>query len=168
MAETWVVNASPLIFLGNAGHLQLLRLVAPGHVVVTETVWNEVTQSPHRDRSTQDLPRADWLERVPAPELPPSVIEWDLDPGEASVIAAAIALKADRLVLDDLSGRKCALAHGLPLSGTLGLVIAAQRAGHIASAKATLQELRAAGMWLSDDVIFRALQLAGLEAGRSQ
>ena len=167
MAETWVVDASPLIFLGNAGHLHLLRLVAPGRVVVPETVWKEITESPHADRATRVLPNAAWLKRVPAPETP-SVIEWDLDPGEVSVVAAGIALKASRLVIDDLSGRKCALAHGLPLSGTLGLVIAGQRAGHIASARATLQELRAAGLWLADDVISRALQLAGFEAGRSQ
>ncbi|MEP7314027.1 MAG: DUF3368 domain-containing protein [Pseudomonadota bacterium] len=163
MVETWVVNASPLIFLGNAGHLHLLRLVAPGRVVVPETVWKEVTNSPHVDRAAHELSGTGWLERVPAPVVPPSVIEWDLDEGEASVIATAIDLKADRVVMDDLSGRKCALALGLPLSGTLGVVINAQRAGHIADARKTLHEMRAAGLWLADDVIARALHLAGID-----
>lgn len=163
MAETWVVDASPLIFLGNAGHLKLLRLVAPGRVVVPETVWNEVANSPHLDRAARELPDAEWLERVPVPAIPPSVIEWDLDAGEASVIAAALALKAERVVMDDLSGRKCVLAHGLLLSGTLGVVVAAQRAGHIASARKTLDELRIAGLWLGDDVIARVLTLAGVD-----
>jgi predicted nucleic acid-binding protein len=158
-----VINASPLIFLGNAGHLKLLRLVAPGRVVVPEVVWNEVTNSPHLDRAAHELPAADWLERMPVPAIPSSVIEWDLDPGEASVIATGLALNASRVVIDDLTGRKCALSHGLPLGGTLGVVIAARRAGHVASASATLHELRAVGLWLADDVIARALQLAGID-----
>ena len=49
-----------------------------------------------------------------------------------------------------------------------GTLIPAQRAGHIASARATLLELRAAGLWLADEVISRALRLAGIETSRNQ
>jgi len=64
-------------------------------------------------------------------------------------------------VIDDLEGRRCALALGLDVMGTLGVVIAAYRRGEIENPKQLLLDLRASGMWLSDRVIERALKLAG-------
>lgn len=57
-----------------------------------------------------------------------------------------------------------ALAHDLPVSGTLGVVIEAYRQGRIDDPRLVLLELRAAGMWLSDGVIARALRIAGIDS----
>ena len=43
MPEALVVNALPLIFLGNAGHLDLLRAVGAQRVLVPGEVFDEVT-----------------------------------------------------------------------------------------------------------------------------
>jgi hypothetical protein len=42
-------------------------------------------------------------------------------------------------------------------------IITAHRQGHLSDPRAVLLELRAAGMWLSDTVISRALRIAGIE-----
>jgi predicted nucleic acid-binding protein len=52
MAEILVVNASPLVFLGNAGRLELLRLLDAGRILVPQKVFEEVTVSRHADRAS--------------------------------------------------------------------------------------------------------------------
>lgn len=64
-------------------------------------------------------------------------------------------------VIDDLAGRRCAEAMGLPLRGTVGLVLAAKQAGRIAAARPLLENLRTNGMYLSDAVLNRALRWVG-------
>jgi predicted nucleic acid-binding protein len=98
---------------------------------------------------------------VEAPQIPLAVAEWDLGPGESAVIATALATRGARVVLDDLSARRCALALRLELMGTLGVVITAHRRGVIEDPRQVLLALRDRGMWLSDAVIEKALRLAG-------
>ena len=55
----------------------------------------------------------------------------------------------------------CAEALGLPLRGTVGLVLAAKQAGRIVAARPLLEQLRNKGMYLSDAVLNRALRRVG-------
>lgn len=156
----WVVNASPLVFLGNAGRLELLREVSGGRVIVPAAVLREVTSSSHCDRASRAVEAATWIERADARSLPQSVVEWDLGAGESEVIALAIERRSTRVVIDDLAGRKCGLSHGLDVIGTIGVVVSAHRKGLVTDPADVFSELRAAGMWLSDSVVARALALA--------
>jgi predicted nucleic acid-binding protein len=160
MPETLVINASPLIFLGNAGQLELLRAGGATRFVVPSSVLEEVTR--HADQAARSVAEAEWIERAQAVSIPAEITAWDLGPGESAVIATCLHLDGARPVLDDLGGRKCARAFGLRVVGTVGLVIAAHRLGHIDDARRALLDLRAAGMWISDAVIDQALRLAGL------
>jgi predicted nucleic acid-binding protein len=45
VSDVIVVNASPLVFLGNAGHLELLRATGASRVVVPQAVFDEVTDA---------------------------------------------------------------------------------------------------------------------------
>ena len=163
MADLLVVNASPLIFLGNAGRLELLRVLGASRIVVPQPVFDEVISGGHTDKAARALSDAPWLEQRPSPPVPNSISTWDIGKGESSVIATALQEPDARVVIDDLTGRKCALAHGITVAGTLGVVIAAHRQGHIDDPRRVLLELRTAGMWLSDAVIARALRLAGID-----
>lgn len=160
MAEVVVVDASPLIFLGNIGRLDLLRAAGGSRFVVPQAVFDEVTASTHRDAATRAVESASWIERLPPLAIPATVDAWDLGPGESAVLAAASSMAA-AVVLDDLAGRRAARALELEVMGTLGLVIQASRSGVIDDPRAMLFELKAAGMWLSDGVIERTLALAG-------
>jgi predicted nucleic acid-binding protein len=64
-------------------------------------------------------------------------------------------------VLDDLAGRRCAEALGIPVTGTVGLVLGARKRGMIPAARPVLEELRDNGMYLSSAVLERALALVG-------
>jgi predicted nucleic acid-binding protein len=159
-----VVNASPLIFLGNAGHLELLHRLGASRIIVPEPVFDEVMAGGYTDNAAKAISDASWLERRPSPPIPESVVAWEIGKGESSVIATALHEPSARVVIDDLNGRKCALAHGLAVVGTLGVVIAAHRQGRIDDPRAVLLELRTAGMWLSDAVIARVLRTAGINS----
>jgi predicted nucleic acid-binding protein len=140
-----------LIFFGATG---------ASRVLVPQAVFDEVTATQHSDRAAVALAESDWIERVAPIDLPPTITEWDLGSGESAVIAVALLISGSRPVIDDLAGRRCALAVGLDVMGTLGVVIAAYRRGEIENARQVLLDLRASGMWLSDKVIERALRLA--------
>ncbi len=163
MSEALIVNASPLVFLGKAGSLELLRGIGLGRVIVPAAVVEEVVASGHSDRAGSALAAADWIERPARAAIPTGVVEWDLGAGESEVIALALATPGARAVIDDLAARRCARALGVEVIGTLGVVIAASRRGLVTDPRHAIEELRAAGMWLSDAVIARALKLAGVE-----
>jgi predicted nucleic acid-binding protein len=161
VSDTLVVNASPLIFLGNAGRLDLLRATGASRIIVPQTVFDEVTATHHSDRAAAALKESNWIERIASVDLSPTITEWDLGSGESAVIALALAITGARPVIDDLAGRRCALAVGLDVMGTLGLVVAAYRRGEIEDARQVLLDLRASGMWLSDGVIEGAVRMIG-------
>lgn len=64
-------------------------------------------------------------------------------------------------VIDDLAARRCAGALSIPIRGTLGLTLLAKQRGHISSARRVLEQLRQGGMYLSGEVMNRALALVG-------
>lgn len=159
MADVVAVNSSPLILLAKAGHLGLLRLAA-ATVVVPEAVRLEV--SAYRDdaaaRALSTLP---WLLPAPPVAVPEVVQLWDLGPGETAVLAYALTVPGCEVILDDLAGRRCASSLSLPVRGTLGLALVAKQRGLVTSARAVVDDLRSAGMYLSPGVVQHALALVG-------
>jgi predicted nucleic acid-binding protein len=86
----------------------------------------------------------------------------NLHVGEAAAIALAVETAGAILILDESDGRRAATRIGLRLTGTLGLLIAAKRRGRIATIAPLIEELRTkARLWVAEDVVRRALQLAG-------
>lgn len=162
MTEFRVVNASPLIFLDAVHRLDLLRFKNQ-EVVVPEPVWQEVTTR-YGQPVSHGLEKVDWLRREPVDPLTAlsSVAAWDLGPGETSVIQWAIMHGHAEVIIDDLAGRKCAHAFGLRVRGTLGLVLQGYQSGRVEDPKRFLEQLRQNGMWLSDEVITRALRKIGV------
>ncbi|MEK7467368.1 MAG: DUF3368 domain-containing protein [Planctomycetota bacterium] len=160
MGEICVVNASPLIFLGAARKLHLLKL-AGERFLVPEKVLDELMAHGPSDPACVAVREAAWIERTPTGAQHASVVPWDLGPGETAVLSLALATPGSRVVLDDLQARKCAESLGVAAFGTLGLVLLAKRRGEIPSARALLTELREHGMWLSDRVLDRALEEVG-------
>jgi predicted nucleic acid-binding protein len=156
-ASRLVVNTSPLIHLAEAGLLRLLKEAAP-IIWVPEPVAQEVRAYGSQDPTARALAANAWLEVRPVPPLSPQVLAWDLGPGESAVIELTRAFPNSVAVIDDLAGRRCAEALGLALRGTVGLVLAAKRAGRLPAARPVLEQLRDSGMYLSDAVLQRALR----------
>jgi predicted nucleic acid-binding protein len=60
-------------------------------------------------------------------------------------------------IIDDLAGRRCASLLGIPVRGTLGIVLAAKKRGLIPQARPVIETLIRSGMYLSRSVIEEAL-----------
>lgn len=159
VAEAPAVDASPLIFLGKTGHLDLLRLTAE-EIVVPEPVASEIQRRGPQDITARALAQTPWLRVVPSPPIPTAIQSWDLGPGESAVLAWCLD-SGSEAILDDLAARRCAAIFDIPLRGTLGLVLIAKQRGHIPRARPVLMTLRRAGMYLSDKVLDQALRRVG-------
>lgn len=155
-----IVNTSPLIHLSEAGLLSLLQESASS-IWVPGPVADEIQAYGMDDPTALALATHAWLEVKPVGTIAGEILAWNLGAGESSVIALAQSSPGSVAVIDDLVGRRCTEAMGLPLRGTVGLVLAAKQAGRITAARPLLEQLRNNGMYLSDTVLNRALRWIG-------
>lgn len=63
MAEVWVPNASPVIVLAKAGHLELLQQLS-GELLLPEAVTAEILAGPQSDPARQALEMG-WTSYAP-------------------------------------------------------------------------------------------------------
>jgi predicted nucleic acid-binding protein len=84
-----------------------------------------------------------------------------LGAGESAVLTWGYVNPGTEVIVDDLAARRCAAALGIPVRGTLGLVLTAKQQGILPAARPVLEQLRLSGMYLSDRVMNQALALVG-------
>lgn len=120
-----VCNTSPLQYLHQIGQLRILPALA-GSII--------------------DL---NWIQiRAPISVKAASLIA-DLGPGESQVLMLALEMPGSIALLDDGLARRVAIARGIPIKGTLGLLLDAKRAGHITVVKPSLDKLQDLGFRLA-------------------
>jgi predicted nucleic acid-binding protein len=154
------VNASPLIFLTEVGLLEVLR--QPGvPVLVPDVVLVEIGRLGPNDPAIQAVQQSGWMQIVPTPAIPDVVLVWDLDAGESAVLTVALDHPDSMVVLDDQPARRCAQVLNIQTQGTLGLVLVAKQQGLIPVVRPVLEELKQAGMYMSDRLENQILAAAG-------
>ncbi|HPD32236.1 MAG TPA: DUF3368 domain-containing protein [Phycisphaerae bacterium] len=158
MSETWVVNASPVIALARIGQLRLLEELA-SPLLLPEAVAAEILAGPDDDPARAAV-LSGWASRRSPAQVPDAVTEWGLGAGESAVLAIALDLRAIA-VLDDATARAAARALGVALIGTLGVVVRAKQRGLVPLASSVFADLRAAGLYLDDDVVRVTLERIG-------
>jgi predicted nucleic acid-binding protein len=127
-----VSDTSPLRYFVVTGHVDLLRPVL-GPLVVPQQVLSELAHP-----SAPDAVR-NWCSALPIwvpvvdPDEPPDIaLGGLLDAGEAAAIQLAGELKAEVLLIDKRIGRAEARRRGIPVVGTLGLLLQAFKRGLLA------------------------------------
>ena len=127
--------------------------------MVPEPVAQEILRRGPQDITAQAIANTPWLKTVAPLQVPGLIQIWDLGPGEASVLAYAYFHPGVTAVIDDEAGRNCAETLGLPLMGTLGLVMTAKKRGLISAARPVVALLKQHGMYLSEKTIDQAMML---------
>jgi predicted nucleic acid-binding protein len=141
-----VSDAGPLHYLIKIGKIDLLRIFF-GEVLVPRSVREELMHinTPVEVRT--------WFASPPAWVAVASVTllgrPLPLGKGESEAIRLAQDQKADLILLDDKKARRIAEEHGLAVTGTLGILLAAHRRGLVRMLE-TIQELVRSGFRLSE------------------
>ncbi len=162
-----VSDASPLICLAAIRHFNLLRLLY-GEVLTPEVVWQEITRAPTFAvaaalQVANDARDAGWLQIASAGNRPlVRQLETVLDPGEAEAISLAVERAPSLLLIDERDGRQMARTLGVPITGTLGVLLRAKALGHTPAIKPLLTELVEQHHFrLHPDLVQRVLADAG-------
>ena len=154
------MNASPLIFLTRVGLLDVLREPAD-EVFVPDIVVGEIDRRGPSDPAAAAIRSAPWLRVSASPAVSLEMAAWNLGAGETAVIGMALAYPGSLVVIDDLAARRTARSLGIPLLGTLALVVAAKSIGMIPEVRPILDTLRQTGMYVSDRLARQVLDQAG-------
>jgi predicted nucleic acid-binding protein len=84
-----------------------------------------------------------------------------LGEGELEAMALYRRLHADFLLVDDHRARKVARLNGMEVIGSLGMLLRAKEAGLIAEIRPLIACIQAAGVHYGDQLVAKALRLAG-------
>lgn len=159
MSDVWIVNASPIIVLAKIGCLDLLTKLSR-EIWLPAAVVAEISTGPANDPAREALERG-WGSRAAPQAVHTGLLEWGLGPGETSVLALALERAPAIAILDDAAARNCARTVGVPVIGTVGIIIRGKKNGLIPSAAEAIKALRNVGLHLEDKLIADALNFVG-------
>ena len=151
-----VLNASPFIVLARAGYLDLVpKLVSS--VVIPRAVATEVLAGPAADAAAQFLRKPSWLTVVDlTPPLSP-LAGWRLGLGESEVLEYARRHIGTTAILDDRAARRAGHALSIPVTGTLGVVIAAAHRGLVPYLGDAINTVRKCGLYVDEQTVSRII-----------
>lgn len=155
-----ICNTSPLQYLHQIGQLNILPALA-GYIIVPPAVLIELDAG---IAIGLDLPQPENLKwvKIQAPISATAVpLITDLGPGESQVLMLALEIPGSVALLDDALARRVANAKGIPIRGTIGLLLDAKHAGHLTAVKPSLDRLQELGFRLAQQTRDDVLKLAG-------
>ncbi len=164
MNKHWVIDASPLIFLVKLSQTRLLN-----HLCDTLVIPNGVAQEVRI--GAEDDPARRWLQREgiqwikDVKSVDPVIAAWDLGVGESEVLSWCYQNPGYEAIIDDGTARKCALAMGISVRGTLGILLLAKKDGRISKIAPIFNELVRLGFRIDAKVLDTALDQAGEKPG---
>jgi predicted nucleic acid-binding protein len=155
-----ICNTSPLQYLHQIGYLELLpRLVS--RIVVPTAVAAELEEGRRLGLDLPDPESLPWVDLSESANKQVLRLVADLGPGETAVLALALERNDAIVILDDALARRHAEVLGLRLTGTLGVLLDAKRAGLVPAVTPLVDELQRLGFRLSRDTRNAFLRLAG-------
>jgi predicted nucleic acid-binding protein len=155
-----ICNTSPIQYLHQLGLLHLLPQLA-GQITIPAAVLAELEAGRKHGVNLPDLTGLSWLKtcRPASATVLPLVV--DLGPGETEVLALALERRGAIVILDDNLARQTALTLHIPLTGTLGVLLSAKRAGLIPAVAPYLDQLQNLRFRLAPTTRNAVLKLAG-------
>lgn len=151
-SERWVHITEEHCELAAISQFDLLRIYF-FFVLIPNAVHEEVVRAgdeQHGALETRAGVEEGWI-AVVDPTSDPRIaflLDQGMTPTDAHVVVLAQKRQADLLIADDAMVREQTQSLGLPLSGTLGILLNAQRDGHLPDLKGMLDQRIAAGFYL--------------------
>lgn len=150
-----VVNATPLIALSLINRLTLLKQLF-NEVIVPSAVYEEVALQGIGRPGARVFHDSSWIE-VLTPKVSSTIepLLLGLDTGELQVLLLAMEVQPDWVLIDERLARRVARVMGLTVKGTVGVLLAAFRAGFLSNVEAleAVHQLIEEGIRISPTVV---------------
>lgn len=144
-----VANSTPLIALSKIGQLNLLRDYFK-QILIPKEVFDEVVTRGGDLFGAKEVKEANWIKILEVKnEVALLSLTTYLGRGEAEAIVLAKEMEAALLIADDRDTRDIAISMGLKITGTIGILMLAEKDGKL-DLKEVLDELLSKGFRLSD------------------
>lgn len=157
-----VADAGPLIVFGRTCGIKLIRSVV-SEILVPPAVLAECSADTEKPGARAILSAVDsgLLTRLNAVDFTDTSREiLLLDPGEQEAIAAA-KFHGCPVLLDEVVGRAVARKSGIPVTGSLGVLLVAKERGMVEKIEPIVAEWRAANYYLGEKLVDAFLKRAG-------
>ena len=144
-----IVDSGPILSFARANRLELLHQVI-GDLTIPDAIYEEIVIRGAGKPGSTEVQGASWIRHLPVrdrafvDQLPPK-----LHLGEREAIALAKEQGA-ALLVDEREARREALHQGVTVMGSLRVLREAKTRGIIPRVRPTLDELIAAGMYISE------------------
>lgn len=159
--KTVVSNSSPLIALATIGHFELLKSLF-GEIAIPQAVYEEVVVQGQSEPGSTEVAEAEWIRTIPIKDrLAVDLLKESLDMGESEAIVLGRQLGAQYVLLDDELARRKANLIGLPVAGTLAVLLMAKQAALIPTVGTVLADLRQTDFRVSERVYTAMMAKAG-------
>lgn len=157
MTEKIVINTSPLLSLSK---MQVFEAIGklPFEFICPAEVEAEILAGASQGYDTE-IP--DWLEIVSLKNPLSLLAIASLDTGEAAVIQLALENNISLVCIDELKGRRAALAVGLKVVGSLGLLGKSKTLGFISEVRPFIEKAKNAGIFYDNQLIETFLKSLG-------
>ena len=152
-----VINASPLILLSKINRLLLMNELFTA-VYIPNAVLAEI-QAIDNAEAGVDLSEISFIPLSVSNKIAVEGLLGRLHIGEVEVIIGAVEKGIGTVVLDERAARNKAKQLGLDVTGTLGILLKAKKRGLISEINIEISNLKNAGMYLSDEVVSRILDI---------
>lgn len=161
---TAISDASPLIYLSAIGRFPLLEALYES-VLIPPAVWTEVVEQGAGRPGCEEVQvarREGSIQVIPTKEHPEiERLRGLLETGEREALSLALQRPNHDLLIDEHAGRQTARRLELDVTGTVGVLLRAERRGWIPEIGSELERLRdEAGFWISDALYERILDAA--------
>lgn len=154
-----MINTGPIIALERMGCLDIIGGL-PFRFICPQEVRKELDVG-----EASGYPRVDpvWVKVMQLSTAPAPFGVVGLDLGETAVIQLAIEQGVSTVAIDEWKGRRMALALGLDVTGSLGLVAKAKKLGLIPKAKPLVKRAAEQGIHYHPELIAAVLRELGEE-----
>lgn len=158
MSRKWVINASPTIALAKISQIGLLSELC-SELVIPQGVVQEIECGPENDPARIWLADGGsaWIREVS--QIDPEIADYNLGLGESEVMAWAYHHAGFEAILDDRAAKNAARMLGIPVRGTISIILLAKQEGRVSQVKPLLDQLVQKGLRVSPSVLEAALKL---------
>jgi len=155
-----IADASVLIHLAKAEAFFILERLF-GKIIIASSVYREVVDEGRGKEGAREVAGASWIGiRDVHDQKKVLLLLQELDRGEAESIVLATEQRADLVLVDERRARAVLARIGIPIKGTIGILLEAHRKGMIADVKEALDRLIAGGFWIDRKWYEKAIEAA--------